>query len=102
MDAAIAARVADFRLDSQMRELCAGDIEDLCAFAGDVGAVDPRDAGIVACLQDYKEDIRAPKCKARAACCCCCGGFQGGFRAVFGGFEGFWVWGGEGFLGVGE
>ncbi|KAK9867536.1 hypothetical protein WJX84_008718 [Apatococcus fuscideae] len=62
----MAARAADFRLDTQLRQLCAEDIRDICAYEADsLDMSAGMDARVSQCLQDYKEDIKSPACAKR-------------------------------------
>ncbi|KAK9865562.1 hypothetical protein WJX84_005695, partial [Apatococcus fuscideae] len=62
----MAARAADFRLDTQLRQLCAEDIRDICAYEADsLDMSAGMDARVSQCLQDYKEDISSPACAKR-------------------------------------
>ena len=51
----MAARAADFRLDTQLRQLCAEDIRDICAYESDsLDMSAGMDARVSQCLQDNK------------------------------------------------
>lgn len=66
LETMIQARSADFRLDSQLKRQCTKDIENLCMPQKYEVADLPDDhATVIACLQDYREEIENPSCKAR-------------------------------------
>lgn len=51
----MAARAADFRLDTQLRQLCAEDIRDTCAYeAESLDMSAGMDARVAQCLQDSR------------------------------------------------
>ncbi|KAK9857617.1 hypothetical protein WJX84_000703, partial [Apatococcus fuscideae] len=57
-------RATDFRLDSNLRELCSDDIDTLCGLDRDsMDETEGWDARVTYCLQDFRSEIAAPKCK---------------------------------------
>ena len=59
-------RAADFRLDASLREMCKQDIDDICGYEKDsLDSIAGYDARVIQCLQDYKEDLQVPDCKAQ-------------------------------------
>lgn len=56
-------RARDFRLDVRLRDQCAGDIDDLCAFEKDsLQAVANGDSRVIECLQDFRDELSSPEC----------------------------------------
>ena len=65
LDNIIAKRVADFKLDTPLREACEGDLQDMCAVS--LKAMDDDNKVKVSalnCLQQYKEELKSETCKA--------------------------------------
>ncbi|CAI7856614.1 unnamed protein product [Closterium sp. NIES-53] len=61
----MARRATDFRLDANLRKYCKGDIAEICyPDAEDISDVANFDAKVIECLQDYREELKDPKCKA--------------------------------------
>eukprot|EP00854_Cymbomonas_tetramitiformis_P013737 gene13737-16236_t len=59
-------RASDFRLDTQLRDLCREDIEDVCGYEKDsLDSIAGYDGRVIECLQDYKDELVAPTCKDR-------------------------------------
>ena len=67
LDALLARRAADFRLDPGLRAACAADADVLCGLeldeSDDAGA-DVDDAPVLTCLQDYRDELKSPDCAA--------------------------------------
>ncbi|CAI7919345.1 unnamed protein product, partial [Closterium sp. NIES-53] len=62
----MARRATDFRLDSRLRKYCKGDIAEICyPDAEDISDVANYDAKVIQCLQDYRDELKDPKCKAQ-------------------------------------
>ncbi|GFH19709.1 uncharacterized protein HaLaN_16706 [Haematococcus lacustris] len=61
----IAKRVADFRLDTAMRDACASDLEDTCGLTLEAmdGDEKLRRTGLN-CLQQYKEELKSEMCRS--------------------------------------
>jgi len=58
-------RASDFRLDSNVREQCRDDIEEVCGYEKDsLDTIAGYDGRVIECLQDYKDELNAPGCKA--------------------------------------
>lgn len=72
LDALAAKRATDFRLDPALRTACAADADALCGWeldeVADRGPPDPvldaGDAPVIACLQDFREELKEPACQA--------------------------------------
>ncbi|GJP36222.1 hypothetical protein CLOM_g20753, partial [Closterium sp. NIES-68] len=61
----MARRATDFRLDSTLRKYCKADIAEICyPDAEDISDVANFDAKVIECLQDYRDELKDPKCKA--------------------------------------
>ncbi|CAI7785932.1 unnamed protein product [Closterium sp. NIES-54] len=57
-------RASDFRLDFNLRKYCAEDISTTCyQDAEDVVDVANRDAKVIECLQDYRGELKDPRCR---------------------------------------
>ncbi|GJP32519.1 hypothetical protein CLOM_g17147 [Closterium sp. NIES-68] len=57
-------RASDFRLDFNLRKYCAEDISTTCyQDAEDVADVTNRDAKVIECLQDYRGELKDPRCR---------------------------------------
>ncbi|CAI5467231.1 unnamed protein product [Closterium sp. Yama58-4] len=57
-------RASDFRLDYNLRKYCAEDITTTCyQDAEDVVDVANRDAKVIECLQDYRGELKDPRCR---------------------------------------
>lgn len=66
LEGMIEARSRDFRLDPQLKRQCAKDIEMLCPLTSFEVADLPDDhAEVITCLQDFRDEIANPQCKAR-------------------------------------
>ena len=62
----MARRATDFRLDAQLRELCAADIDAVCGYEKDsLDSVAGHDGRVVECLQDYKAELKSAACRDR-------------------------------------
>ncbi|GJP37078.1 hypothetical protein CLOM_g21523 [Closterium sp. NIES-68] len=62
----MARRATDFRLDSRLRKYCKADIAEICyPDAEDISDVANYDAKVIQCLQDYRDELKDPKCKAQ-------------------------------------
>mmetsp|Transcript_65397 Transcript_65397/g.206659 ORF Transcript_65397/g.206659 Transcript_65397/m.206659 type:complete len:905 (-) Transcript_65397:279-2993(-) len=58
-------RAGDFRLDTAVRSACEDDIVNMCGVEADsLGEVSDMDGRVLACLQDYRDEIVAPECQA--------------------------------------
>lgn len=72
LDGLAARRATDFRLDPALRTACAADADALCGWeldeVTDRGPPDPAldagDAPVIACLQDFREELTVPACTA--------------------------------------
>jgi Golgi apparatus protein 1 len=65
-EAMMARRATDFRLDAQLRELCAADIDAVCGYEKDsLDSVAGHDGRVVECLQDYKAELKSAACRDR-------------------------------------
>ena len=70
LDAVLARRAADFRLDPDLRTACAADAETLCGLELDevegegADAAATGDAPVLTCLQDYRDELASPDCAA--------------------------------------
>eukprot|EP00271_Cylindrocystis_brebissonii_P000507 TRINITY_DN1061_c0_g3_i1.p1 TRINITY_DN1061_c0_g3~~TRINITY_DN1061_c0_g3_i1.p1 ORF type:complete len:958 (-),score=202.65 TRINITY_DN1061_c0_g3_i1:1362-4235(-) len=57
-------RATDFRLDPTLRKFCKGDIGEICyPDAEDVAEVANWDAKVIQCLQDFRDELKDPKCR---------------------------------------
>eukprot|EP00897_Mesotaenium_endlicherianum_P000593 jgi/Mesen1/10534/ME000083S10041 len=57
-------RATDFRLDSNLRKYCKQDIAEICyPDAEDITDVANWDAKVIQCLQDYRDELKDPKCR---------------------------------------
>ena len=64
LDSVIAKRVADFRLDTVLRESCETDLQDMCAASLKTMDDDPKvKKSALNCLQQYKDELKSEKCK---------------------------------------
>jgi len=58
-------RASDFRLDETLRSECREDIEEVCGYEKDsLDTIAGYDGRVVECLQDYREELVKPGCKA--------------------------------------
>jgi len=58
-------RASDFRLDTNVRDQCRDDIEEVCGYEKDsLDTIAGYDGRVIECLQDYKDELNAPGCKA--------------------------------------
>eukprot|EP00270_Netrium_digitus_P010393 TRINITY_DN3221_c1_g1_i5.p1 TRINITY_DN3221_c1_g1~~TRINITY_DN3221_c1_g1_i5.p1 ORF type:complete len:932 (-),score=260.15 TRINITY_DN3221_c1_g1_i5:314-3109(-) len=65
-DEMMARRASDFRLDVNLRKYCKSDISEICyPDAEDITDVANWDAKVIQCLQDYREELKDPKCKSQ-------------------------------------
>eukprot|EP00850_Spirogloea_muscicola_P014522 SM000105S13867 [mRNA] locus=s105:179263:185692:- [translate_table: standard] len=55
-------RASDFRLDPTLSKYCASDIE-MCNFDKEQSGEENWDAKVIQCLQDFREELRDPKCR---------------------------------------
>ncbi|KAK9820440.1 hypothetical protein WJX72_010380 [[Myrmecia] bisecta] len=66
LEAMMERRAADFRLDAALRELCRKDIEDVCGYEKEsMDSIEGFDARVIQCLQDYRDELVEPECKAQ-------------------------------------
>lgn len=66
IDKMMERRAVDFRLDSELRELCRDDIDELCGYEKEsLDSIAGYDARVINCLMDYREEILRPECKSR-------------------------------------
>ncbi|KAK9816541.1 hypothetical protein WJX72_001742 [[Myrmecia] bisecta] len=66
LEAMMERRAADFRLDAALRQLCKKDIEDLCSYEKDsMDSIAGFDARVIQCLQDHRDELVEPECKAQ-------------------------------------
>ncbi|CAI5529290.1 unnamed protein product, partial [Closterium sp. Naga37s-1] len=57
-------RAVDFRLDASLRKYCHKDIVETCyPDAEDISDVANWDSKVMECLQDYKEELKDPRCR---------------------------------------
>ncbi|CAI5512031.1 unnamed protein product [Closterium sp. Naga37s-1] len=58
------SRAVDFRLDASLRKYCHKDIVETCyPDAEDISDVANWDSKVMECLQDYKEELKDPRCR---------------------------------------
>eukprot|EP00271_Cylindrocystis_brebissonii_P009749 TRINITY_DN2493_c0_g1_i1.p1 TRINITY_DN2493_c0_g1~~TRINITY_DN2493_c0_g1_i1.p1 ORF type:complete len:1041 (-),score=222.27 TRINITY_DN2493_c0_g1_i1:278-3400(-) len=57
-------RATDFRLDPTLRKFCKADIGETCyPDAEDIAEVANWDAKVIQCLQDFRDELKEPKCR---------------------------------------
>lgn len=65
LESMIAKRVADFRLDTALREACETDLRESCGTTlKDMDEDEKTRRTALNCLTDYKEELKGAKCKA--------------------------------------
>lgn len=66
LESTMERRSKDFRLDPELGEHCQQDIDDICRYPEENMAIDQtvHEAKVVMCLQDQREKLKNPKCKA--------------------------------------
>eukprot|EP00271_Cylindrocystis_brebissonii_P019065 TRINITY_DN562_c0_g3_i1.p1 TRINITY_DN562_c0_g3~~TRINITY_DN562_c0_g3_i1.p1 ORF type:complete len:1830 (+),score=464.44 TRINITY_DN562_c0_g3_i1:323-5812(+) len=61
----MARRAQDFRLDSNLRKFCKKDIDEICyPAAEDSTEIANHDGKVIQCLQDFREELKGPSCRA--------------------------------------
>lgn len=66
LEKVISARTSDFRLDGELKRMCAKDIDNFCAYQRNVVEADfdkREQALVVSCLQDNKDQLRNTDCR---------------------------------------
>lgn len=64
MENMIERRSMDFRLDANLRELCAEDIEEICGYEKEsLDSIAGFDGRVSNCLMDYRDEILRPECQ---------------------------------------
>mmetsp|Transcript_18814 Transcript_18814/g.52452 ORF Transcript_18814/g.52452 Transcript_18814/m.52452 type:complete len:892 (-) Transcript_18814:83-2758(-) len=65
LEAMMARRAVDFRLDAKLRELCSQDIEEVCGYEKEsMDSIAGYDARVSSCLMDYRDEILNPQCQS--------------------------------------